>query len=256
MGIEAECAVRIGRKTSQARVLLEGETLIIRGDPRIELPFERMRNVAVEGDELVLRADDHDIRLGLGARLAELWAKLIKEPKGLFEKLELGLQSRVAVVDVTDAVFMAALRERTAGVAEGRVPEGAAIIFFGAESRDALRKVPLLRARMVQDGVMWIVRPKGSRAISEGDVFDTLKTSGLVDTKVVAFSKTHTAHKCVIPLELRGQAIPRPPIISLPPPAPGAGAKKGGGNAKSTPPTRSAAKSTKNPPSKGDKKRH
>ncbi|HLK40991.1 MAG TPA: hypothetical protein VKU41_29775 [Polyangiaceae bacterium] len=215
-----------------------------------------MRNVAVEGDELVLRADDHDIRLGLGARLAELWAKLIKEPKGLFEKLELGLPSRVAVVDVTDGLFVAGLRERTAAVVEGRVPEGAPIIFFGAETRDALRKVPLLRARMAQDGVMWIIRPKGSRAISEGDVFDTLRTSGLVDTKVVALSKTHTAHKCVIPVELRGQAIPRPPIVSLPPPPPGSPApKKGGGNAKSTPPTRSASKAPKSVPPKNDRKR-
>ena len=76
--------------------------------------------------------------------MADRWARLIKEPKGLFEKLEIGPQSRVAVVDVRDSLFLTALRERAASVAEGRVPEGAPVIFFGAETRDALRKIQLL----------------------------------------------------------------------------------------------------------------
>ena len=110
-----------------------------------------------------------------------------------------------------DTLFLTALRERAASVAEGRVPGGAPVIFFGAETRDALRKIHLLRARLVDTGVLWIVRPKGSKAISEADVFDALRTAGLVDTKVVAFSKTHTAHKAMIPVEMRGQAVRRPP---------------------------------------------
>ena len=102
------------------------------------------------------------------------------------------------------------------------MPDGAPIVFFeDAENRDALRKIPLLRARMDQKGAIWVVRPKGSKAIAEGDVFEAAKTAGLVDTKVVAFSKTHTAHKCVIPVELRGKpAPPRPPILSIPPSSP------------------------------------
>ncbi len=270
MGLEAECTVRIGRKTSPGKALLEGDTLIIRGDSRLEIPFERMRNVAVEGAELVVRTDDHEVRLELGAgapdRAADLWMRLIKEPKGLFEKLEVGLQSRVAVVDVGDPLFITSLRERTASVVEGRVPEGAPVIFFGVETREALRKIALLRARMVSTGTLWLIRPKGSKAISEADVSEALRNAGLVDTKVVAFSKTHTAHKCVIPVELRGLAVrPRPPILSIPPSAPVLGPKKGGGNAKASkkppkkpapkPPARSAAKAAKKAPAKGKKRR-
>ncbi len=221
MGLEAECTVRVGRKASAGKALLEGETLVFRGDFRLDIPFDRMKEVAVDGGSLVVRTDENETRLELGAPTADRWARLIKEPKGLFEKLEIGPQSRVAVVDVKDSLFLTALRERAASVTEGRVPGGTAVIFFGAETRDALRKIHLLRARLVDTGALWIIRPKGSKTISEADVLDALRTAGLVDTKVVAFSKTHTAHKAMIPVEMRGQMVRRPPIVSLPPPPPG-----------------------------------
>ncbi len=208
-----------------------------------------MKDVAVDGGALVVRTDDNEARLELGAPMADRWARLIKEPKGLFEKLEIAPHSRVAVVDVHDTLFLTALRERAASVAEGRVPGGSPIIFFGAETRDALRKIHLLRARLIDSGVLWIVRPKGSKAISEADVFDALRTAGLVDTKIVAFSKTHTAHKAMIPVELRGQAVRRPPIVSLPPPPPGTVVKR-----PTLPPKPKAA--AKKAPAKAAPKKH
>lgn len=216
--------------------------MTFRGDFNLQIPFEKMHDVAVDGPALVVKADDQEARFEVGPVVAERWLRLIKEPKGLFEKLEVGLQSRVAVVDVTDSLFVTALRERTASVAEGRVPEGVPVVFFGAETRDALRKIHLLRARMIDEGILWIVRPKGSKAIGESDVFEAAKGAGLVDTKVVAFSKTHTAHKCVIPLELRGQAVrQRPPILTIPPSAPELQPKKNGGAAKASKAGKAAA---------------
>lgn len=221
MGLEAECTVRVGRKTSPGKAQLEGEVLGFRGDFRLDIPFDDIRDVKAEGPALIVRTADQEARFELGAPVAERWARLITEPKGLFEKLEVGPDSRVAVVDITDSLFVTALRERTAQVAEGRVPEGAPTIFFGVETRDALRKIQLLRARMIDTGTLWVVRPKGSKAISEADVLEAIRTAGLADLKVVSFSKTHTAHKCVIPVELRGKpAPPRPPILSIPPSAP------------------------------------
>jgi hypothetical protein len=245
MGLEAECTVRIGRKASAGKALLEGETLVFRGEFRLDIPFDRMKEVAVDGGALVVRTDENEARLELGAPMADRWARLIKEPKGLFEKLEIGPQSRVAVVDVRDTLFLTALRERAAHVSEGRVPEGAPVIFFGAETRDALRKIPLLRARLIDTGVLWIVRPKGSKAVSEADVLEALRMGSLVDTKVVAFSKTHTAHKAMIPVELRGQIIRRPPIISLPPPPPGTVVKPPPVKPKAAPAKKAVAKATK-----------
>lgn len=262
MGLEAECTVRVGRKTSAGKAQLEGETLVFRGEFRLEIPFDAIKDVKADGDALVVRTADQEARFELGAPVADRWQHLILEPKSLLEKLEVSSDSRVAVVDVVDSLFVQALRERTAQVAEGRVPAGAPIIFFGAENRDALRKIPLLRARMDDAGAIWVIRPKGSKAIAEGDVFEAAKIAGLVDTKVVSFSKTHTAHKCVIPVELRGKpAPPRPPILSIPPSAPMIAALKKAASksatAKSAPAkagtaTRSAAKA---PPKKSAAKK-
>jgi hypothetical protein len=221
MGLEADCTVRIGKKAFVGRAYLEGETLSFRGDTRIDIAFDQMGDVKADGDALVVRTDAQEARFEVGPLIANRWARLIKEPKGLFEKLEIGPQSRVAIVDVHDPMFLLALRERTSGLAEGRVPGDSPIIFFGVDSHDALRKIQLLRARMMDTGVLWIVRPKGGKTVSEADVFEAIHGAGLVDTKVVSFSKTHTAHKCVIPVELRGQVVRvRPPIVSIPPSAP------------------------------------
>lgn len=219
MGLEAECTVRVGRKVSAGTAHLESETLIFRGDFRLEIPFDRMRGVTVDGGTLVVAAED-ETRFELGASIAERWMRLIKQPKALFEKLEILPESRVAVVDVRDSLFLAALRERTPHVVEGRVPEGAATILFAAETREALRKIHLIRARMIDNGVVWILRPKGSKVLTEQDVLGAIRDAGLVDTKVVAFSKTHTAHKSVVPVEMRGQSRRRPPIVTIPPSAP------------------------------------
>jgi hypothetical protein len=230
MGLEAACTVRVGRKSSEGKALLETESLLFRGggDFRLEIPFDRVRDVACEGKTLVVRTDEQEARFDLAEPVAERWARLIREPKGLYEKLELQPDTKVAVVDIHDSVLLAMLRERTAGVVDGRVPQGASVIFFGAETREALRKLPVARARMVDTGTLWVVRPKGSKAIAEADVFEALRGAGLVDTKVVAISRTHTGHKTMVPVELRGQPVrKRPPIVSLPPPPPGAPATNG-----------------------------
>lgn len=261
MGLEAECTVRVGRKTSTGKAQLEGEALVFRGDFRLELPFAAMKDVHADGEVLVVKTADQEAAFELGGPVAERWARLIKEPKSLFEKLEVGSDSRVAVVDINDSLFVQALRERTAHVAEGRVPEGAPVVFLGAETREALRKIPLLRARMDEKGAIWVVRPKGSKAIAEGDVFEAAKVAGLVDTKVVSFSKTHTAHKCVIPVELRGKpAPPRPPILSIPPSSPvipqgrGKAQAKGATGKAASKPAPAKAKPAKAKPEKPAKK--
>jgi hypothetical protein len=219
MGLEAQCSVRVGRRSGSGTALLESKTLVFRGDVRLSIPFDSIREAHIEGGALLVRTRDQEARLELGAATAERWLRAIQEPKGLLEKLELDAQSRVAVVDVHDAPFLGALRERTILLGEGRVPAGAAVIFFGADTREALRRLPLLRTRMPAEGVLWVLRPKASKTIAEADVFAALREASLVDTKVVSFSRTHTAHKAVIPVELRGRPIPKRAIVSLPPQA-------------------------------------
>jgi hypothetical protein len=220
MGLEAECTVRLGRKKHTGTAMLDAESLAFRGDIELKLAFEAIRSVHVEGDELVAASGDQEARFELGKSVAERWTKLIKIPRELFEKLEVGPSSHVAVVDIADPVLITGLRERTASVSEGRVAPGTPVIFFGAETRDALRKILLLRARLTDTGVLWLVLPKGPKAIAEADVIHAVREASLVETKVVPVSRTHVARKCVIPPEFQGKPARRPPIVSLPPPAP------------------------------------
>jgi hypothetical protein len=226
MGLEARCTASVGRKKSDGKALLETESLIFRGEFSLQIAFGAMREVSVDGDALVIQSADQEARFELGAAAAARWARRIKEPRTLVEKLEIGQDVRVAVVGVRDGPFLTALRQRGARVVEGRVPEGVPVVFFGAETRESLRRVQLLRARMMDAGVLWIVRPKGSKDIAEKDVFEAGRGAGLVDTKVVAFSSTHTAHKWVIPVEQRGTPRRRAPIQTIPPSSPALAATK------------------------------
>ena len=77
------------------------------------------------------------------------------------------------------------------------------ILFYGADRREALERLPQLKRALKQNGALWIIRPKGSQAITESEVMAAGKKAGLVDVKVVSFSPTHTAEKFVIPRTAR-----------------------------------------------------
>jgi hypothetical protein len=93
---------------------------------------------------------------------------------------------------------------KTHGLAVSVAARGTfALIFYGAEHRDDLKGLPGLRHKLKSDGALWVIRPKGSKAITEAEVMSAGKRAGLVDVKVASFSATHTAEKFVIPLAAR-----------------------------------------------------
>jgi hypothetical protein len=51
--------------------------------------------------------------------------------------------------------------------------------------------------------VIWTLRPKGSRDLTESEMMRAGKDAGLVDVKVVSFSDTLTAEKFVVPVARR-----------------------------------------------------
>lgn len=111
---------------------------------------------------------------------------------------------RVAVIGVDDPLLMAELRERSSEIVIGMPRKRRDVIFFSAESLEALDDLPALRERIVHTGAIWVVSRKGpQRSISDIDVIAAGKRYGLVDNKVVSFSESHTALRLVIPLALR-----------------------------------------------------
>jgi hypothetical protein len=119
------------------------------------------------------------------------------------EKLGVKTGSDVLLLGIeTDKGFMKELR--TAGAAvrtSGREPADMIFAMFG--HRDDLRRLPPLVARLKTDGVLWTLRPKGSKELTEAEMMGAGQGAGLVDVKVVSFSDVLTAEKFVIPLAKR-----------------------------------------------------
>ncbi|HEX5141970.1 MAG TPA: DUF3052 family protein, partial [Dehalococcoidia bacterium] len=67
-----------------------------------------------------------------------------------------------------------------------------------------LRRLGALRGAIKPAGALWVVSPKGKGIeVKDVDVMAAAREAGLVDTKVVSFSATHTALKLVIPRDRR-----------------------------------------------------
>jgi hypothetical protein len=112
----------------------------------------------------------------------------------------------VAVIGVDDPSFASLLGERLERPTRRRLAVGCALIFYAADSPRELARLKTLRAHIVDSGAIWVVSRKGKAAtLKDIEVIAAAKNAGLVDTKVVAFSPTHTALKLVIPRALRAK---------------------------------------------------
>jgi hypothetical protein len=188
-------------KAFTGEALLETAEIVFRGETRIVIPFSSIRTVEASGGQLILNGDT---TLELGEHAAK-WAEKIRNPKSVVQKVGVKPGQTVAVLHVDDRGFVADLEKAGAKVAL-RVPRKECdVIFYGAESREDLDRLATLKRSLAPNGALWVIRPKGVKTITEGDVMAAGRLAGLVDVKVVKFSETHTAEKFVIPVALRSK---------------------------------------------------
>jgi hypothetical protein len=121
--------------------------------------------------------------------------------RALLDKLGVRPGLRVATVGAFTADFLTPLRSRAAEVVTD--PAGCDIVLLAAEDRAQLAQVARLTVSLRRDAALWIVRPRGSSAISERETLAAGLEAGLVDVKVVHFSETHSAAKFVFRLRDR-----------------------------------------------------
>jgi hypothetical protein len=198
MGLEATCRVRSGGKAYDAKVLLETDELIVRGDQRQRVPFSAIRRIDAADGELRVEHTGGSLTFSLGDA-ATKWAERIRSPRSLLDKLGVRATQSVSIVGVSDAEFATQLARTGAHVTAGRIAKGADIIFIGATTPRDLTRLSAAAKAMARDGAIWVVHPKGKGALKDTDIFAAAKTLGLVSTKVARFSETHTAEKLVIP---------------------------------------------------------
>ena len=204
MGQEALCRVRLNGDASVGKALLETTELIFRGDFRLRIAFKSITDLVEDGDELRIEYPEGTAVFELGAKAASKWANAIRNPKGLMDKLGVREGDATAVVSELDIAFLDELRSKTKHVSQELAP-ASDLVFYRADRPADLDRLSELRSAIKPDGAIWVVSPKGKTAqIKDTDVMAAARDAGLVDTKVVSFSDTHTALKLVIPRDKRG----------------------------------------------------
>lgn len=203
MGLEAQCAVRYGGRTSTGKAQLEEKEILFRGEFRLAVPLADIRTADVKGDALTIAWKGGEARLDLGAAAAARWADKIKNPRGRLDKLGVKPGMRVAVLGLDDEAFLAELRARTDEVATARPAKGTAIVVVAMKAAADLKRLAVLRKAIEPDGMIWVVWPKGVKAFREDDVRAAGPAAGLVDVKVMSFSDTLSGLKMVVPKALR-----------------------------------------------------
>ena len=119
------------------------------------------------------------------------------------EKLGVKPGSRVALVGLEDAPFVNELKAAGAQVA-GRPGAGPYdMMIVGLRAPSDLPSLVEAKKRIVRNGMIWAVWPKGRKEFREDDIRHFGPQAGLVDVKVMSFSDELSGLKLVIPLAQR-----------------------------------------------------
>jgi hypothetical protein len=202
MGNELNCTARFGKLESQGKALLETSEILFRGGFRLKIPFSSIQSLKAAGGELRVHTAKGLAVFELGEAAAK-WREKILHPKSRLEKLGVKPATKVSLMGNFDDGFLQELAQQTKAVVKGKVGADSESIFFAAETKEALARVPKLAKTLEGSAALWIVYPKGRKQITEADVIAAGRKAGLKDVKVVGFSPTHTALKFVIPLSNR-----------------------------------------------------
>ena len=202
MGAEAKCTATVGSEKADGKALLETDELIFRGgDLRLSIPYTSITAVDVSNGLLRLTSSAGVVTFELGDAAVK-WADKIRNPPRRIDKLGIKTGQRVLLVGVRDASLREEI-ETCGATVLFRGTEEADAIFLAANDRSDLERLVTLQKFLKREGAIWVIRPRRSSNISEGDVMKAGKAAGLVDVKVVRFSETHTAEKFVIPVGRR-----------------------------------------------------
>jgi len=201
MGYDAGCTLRLDGRRITGKALLEQHELIVRGAERVVIPIKEVTSATAKDGTLTIRFGRKTAVLDLGP-VADRWATRIMNPPSRLDKLGAKAGMSALIAGTRHADLVEELNTRGVKVT-ARAGGSVDLIFYGAESRDALARLKDLRRTLKPDGALWVIRPKGSKAVSEAEVMSAGKHAGLVDVKVASFSDTHTAEKFVIPRAAR-----------------------------------------------------
>lgn len=190
---------------SDGKLLWEPPKLIFRGAVRGIYQGHALRDLRVEGDDLVL---SDGTRFTLEPGQAAKWLHAIQNPPGRLDKLGVKAGQTVVVEGLDDAQF---LNELSARVEPVEAYEDIDLLFLGVEDLADFDQLEDLIGGLGPKGAIWIVAQKGKGApLKDVEILAAARERGLVDTKVCAFSKTHTALRFV---RRKGDAVVKAAVV-------------------------------------------
>jgi hypothetical protein len=196
VGREAMGTARSGGVAGRAKVLLETDEVIFRGEVRARVPFRTLTAVEPGSGGLRLAWPDGEATVELSAAEADRWADRIANPPSLLDKLGVKDGTTIVVVDVGDPAFRAELAGRAVKVKRAGPAE---VVVWGLDEPADLARLPGLIDWIRPAGAVWAVWAKGRKELNENHVREAAIDAGLVDVKVARFSATHSALKLVVP---------------------------------------------------------
>ncbi len=202
MGQQVRCTVELDGKSSEGTARFETDHLVFRGGFRVSIPLKEIRSIRATDGVLRVKFSGREVAFHLGPK-AEKWAQNIRSPKSLLDKLGVKPGSKVSVMGVKDDGFIQDLGARTTDVSIGRLRKSSDMVFLAADEPRDLKRLERVEPYIKRDGAVWVVSPKGKPEIRDVVVIEAGLAAGLVDTKVVRFSDSHTALKFVIPAARR-----------------------------------------------------
>ena len=202
MGYDARCTLRFDGTSSRGTAWLEHKDLVFRGTRRLSIPLASITQASATDGVLSVRFDGMQADFVVGG-CADKWAARITNPPSRLDKLGIKPGMSILVIGAVEPSFTGEAEKRGARVSKRARAEGTDIVFYAADDRKALDRLVELKKMIVPAGAIWVIRPKGQKAITESDTMSAGKSAGLVDVKVVSFSDTHTAEKFVIPVARR-----------------------------------------------------
>ena len=187
---------------SDGKLLWEPPKLIFRGAVRGIYQGHALRDLRVEGEDLVLT---DGTRFTLEPGEADTWLHAIQNPPGRLDKLGVKAGQTVVVQGIADTDFLDELSTRVELV---EADEDIDLLFLGVEDLADFDQLEDLVGGLGPKGAIWIVAEKGKGApLKDAEILAAARGQGLVDTKVCAFSKTHTALRFV---KRKGEAAVKP----------------------------------------------
>lgn len=196
MGRETTTTVKTSTATAIAKVLLETNEIICRGELKRKFPFGAMKGLKSLGGWLKFKCDGEDVSIHLD-EAADAWLKRIKNPPSRAAKLRVKSGDSVLLLGAVEDDVKPELTAVGAKIV-AKLSDRPSVVLLFIEAGAELRKLSSIEKSLADGGALWVLWPKGAdAAVRHEDVAAAGRACGLNQTISIGFSPKFTGLRLV-----------------------------------------------------------